>query len=245
MIVDKIKFYTGLGMLTSFTLLLVLMFSPVFDGKNALEYSDELYNSISKDSAYYIPDVKEDSEDYIGTSISVTLEMKTEEYAAQTSLLYQQSGAEVVISGHELAINGDLGRILETCLEDADAMYHNHAEQIADKYGYHEKQVLYNWWNSLESIKEVFDDEGMFEETKIVTSAKEKAVEPSYNYYGIEPENITDRIGIVIFSLIFYVVYTVWYGVGMMNIIEGLGLQIRRMFPFSFMARVRLTNVQM
>ncbi len=199
MIVDKIKFYTGLGILTVFTLLLVFIFLPVFDGKNALEYSDELYNSISKDSAYYIPDVKEDSESYIGTSISITLEMETEEYAAQTALLYQESGAEVVVSGHELAISGDLGRIFESCLEDADAMYHNHVEQIAEKYGYYEKQVLYNWWNSLKSMKKVFDDEGMFEEAKIVTSVTEKAVEPSYNYCGIEPENIKDRIGIVIF----------------------------------------------
>lgn len=244
MIIDKIKFYTGLGMLTFFTLLLVLMFLPIFDGKNALEYSDELYNSISKDSAYYIPEIQEDSEEYVGTSISVTLEMETNEYAAQTALLYQESGAEVVISGNELTINGDLGRILETCLDDAAALYHNYTEQLANKYGYYEKQVLYNWWNSLKSIKEVFDDEGMFEEAKIVTLATEKAIEPSYNYYGIEPENITDRIGIVIFSLIFYVIYTVWYGIGIMNMIEGLGMQIRQMFPFSFMARINLTNVQ-
>jgi len=36
-IVDKLKFYTGLGMLGVFVALLGAMFSPIFDGKNGLE----------------------------------------------------------------------------------------------------------------------------------------------------------------------------------------------------------------
>ena len=49
------------------------------------------------------------------------------------------------------------------------------------------------------------------------------------------------RIGIVIASLVFYVVYTVWYGFALMYLVEGLGLRIRQMFPFRFAARVKLT----
>jgi hypothetical protein len=239
-ITDKIKFYTGLGMLAIFTVLLVIMFSPVFGDRNALRYLDEVYNSISKASAYYIPDVREDSSNYIGTSIGVSLKMESEEQAEQTALLYQEAGAEVVTSGVELEANGDLGKILETCLNDADAMYHNDAEEITEKYGYDERQVLHNWWISLKAMSETLEDDNMFEEAKVVTSVKEKALEPSYNYYNIEPEAVSDRIGILIFSLVFYVIYTIWYGFALMYLIEGLGLRISQMFPFSFVARIKL-----
>jgi hypothetical protein len=50
-----------------------------------------------------------------------------------------------------------------------------------------------------------------------------KAVETSYNYYGITAENIGDKIGIVLISLVFYVVYTLWYGFGILYLFEGFG----------------------
>lgn len=241
MIVDKIKFYTGLGMLAVFAVLLTIILLPISDGKNGLQYLDELYNSLSKGSAYFIPELREDSSDYIDTSIDVVLEMETEEQAEQTALLYQEAGAEVVTSGVELGISGDLGIILGTCLDDADAMYYDDAETITDKYGYDAMHVLHNWWVSLEGMNEGLEDEDMFDEAKAVTSVKEKGVEPSYNYYGIEPETVSSRIGVLLLSLVFYLIYTVWYGFALMFIVEGLGLKITQMFPFRFVARVKKT----
>jgi len=241
LIVDKIKFYTGLGMLAVFTVLLTIILLPIFDGKNGLQYLDELYNSLSKGSAYFITELREDSSYYIDTSIDVVLVMETEEQAEQTALLYQEAGAEVVTSGVELGISGDLGIILGTCLDDADAMYYDDAETIMDKYGYDAMHALHNWWVSLEKMNEGLEDEDMFDEAKAVTSVKEKGVEPSYNYYGIEPETVSSRIGVLILSLAFYLIYTVWYGFALMFIVEGLGLKITQMFPFRFVARVKKT----
>jgi len=236
MITDKIKFYTGMGMLVLFAGVLAIMFSPVFDGKNGMQYVDELYNSISKGSAYYIPDVQEDSAEFVGTPLVATIKMKTEEQAGQTALLYQASGAEVTTSGAKLTIDGDLGKILEASLSDADAMYHDEGEQIAAKYGYDGKQVLYNWWQSFKALNTYLTDEGMFDQAKILAEAQQRAIEPAYNYYGIQAERIKDKAGIVVFSLVFYIAYTVWYGFALMNVLEGLGLKIRQMLPFSFMA---------
>ena len=53
-----------------------------------------------------------------------------------------------------------------------------------------------------------------------------KAVEPSYNYYKIEPRKIGDLWGIVLFSLVFYVVYTMWYGFAIMFMFEGWGMRL-------------------
>ncbi|OGN99706.1 MAG: hypothetical protein A2Y59_01320 [Chloroflexi bacterium RBG_13_52_14] len=236
MIADKVKFYTGVGMLVLFMGILAIMFSPVFDGKNGMQYIDDLYNSISKGSAYYIPNVQEESTKYIGTPLVATIKMKTEEQAGQTALLYQESGVAVTTSGTKLMIDGDFGKILEASLSDADAMYHDEGEQIATKYGYEGKQVLYNWWQSFKALDTYLKDEGIFDQSKMLEKAQQRAIEPAYNYYGTKAERIKDKAGIVVFSLFFYVVYTVWYGFALMNVLEGLGLKIRQMLPFSFMA---------
>ncbi len=66
MIADKKEFYGGLGLLIGFVVVLVVIFSPVFKGQNGLEYLDDLYNSISKGSAYYIPKVKKEIDTFAG-----------------------------------------------------------------------------------------------------------------------------------------------------------------------------------
>lgn len=226
MIADKKTFFTGLTLMVIFIVVLIVMFSPVFGGQNALRYLDALYNSISKGSAYYIPAVKEKCNDFAGHAISVKLEMENEEQAQQTVLLYEQGGAEAVASGNSVRITGDLGGILFNCLNDADIMYNNNAGKIKEKYGYNEKQVLYNWWLSFKLMDKALSKQGMFKEATGVNLVQKKAVEASYNYYGIEPQKITGRLGVVIFSLIFYVVYTVWYGYAIMYMFEGWGLRL-------------------
>jgi hypothetical protein len=53
-----------------------------------------------------------------------------------------------------------------------------------------------------------------------------KAVEPAFNYYVIQAQKISDKIGIVFFSLVFYVIYTLWYGYAIMFMAEGWGLEL-------------------
>jgi hypothetical protein len=57
-IAHKKEFVLGVGLLIAFVIVLILFFSPIFHGKNGLDYLDNLYNSISKGSAYYIPEVR-------------------------------------------------------------------------------------------------------------------------------------------------------------------------------------------
>ena len=53
-----------------------------------------------------------------------------------------------------------------------------------------------------------------------------KGVEVAYNFAKIEPESASSRMGILTFSLIFYVIYTLWWGLAVMFIFEGIGLQM-------------------
>ncbi|NVM22701.1 MAG: hypothetical protein HWN68_13090 [Desulfobacterales bacterium] len=226
MIANKKEFFGGAGLLIVFLVVLVVIFSPVFNGKNGLEYLDALYNSISKGSAYYIPKVMEESDRFTGDAVAVTLAMKNDEQAQQTVPLFMKAGAMVNTSSAELGVSGDLGNILANCLADADDMFANDGSKVADKYGYDEKRVLYNWWKALKLMDKDLKKQQKFKEAKMVALVGKKAVECSYNYYKIEPQKISDRIGIVVFSLVFYVVYTLWYGFAIMFMFEGWGMKL-------------------
>ncbi len=226
MIVHKKEFFGGFAMICGFILVLVLIFSPVFQGKNALEYLDNLYNSISKGSAYYIPKAKEETDKFAGNSVSVTIAMANEEKAQQAASLLKKGGATVNITGSELKVSGDLSNILTNCLADTDLMYYNKGQDIFDKYGYEARRVVFNWYITLNSMEKDLKKQSKFAEAKVIASVLKKAVEASYNYYEIEPQKITDRLGIVVFSLVFYVIYTLWYGFGIMFMFEGWGMRL-------------------
>ena len=87
MIAQKKEFYGGIGMIAAFFAVLAVMFMPVVNGHNALNYLDSLYNSISKGSAYYVPDVAKTAEGFRGKTINVALAMDTDAQARQTASL--------------------------------------------------------------------------------------------------------------------------------------------------------------
>ena len=226
MIEKKKEFYGGFALLIGFVVVLVIIFSPVFKGQNGLEYLDDLYNSISKGSAYYIPKVKAETDTFSGRSVSTTIEMADESQTQQTAILFMKGGALVNISGTQLKIEGDLGKILANCLADADRMYMNDGQAIFSKYGYNERQVTFNWHQALIAMDKVLKKQKQFQEAKIVDLVVKKAVETSYNYYRVEPQKISDRAFIVLFSLAFYVIYTLWYGFAVMFMFEGWGMKL-------------------
>jgi hypothetical protein len=225
-IVNRKEFYGGWLMLLVFAIVLFIFFSPVFGGKNGLDYLDNLYNSISKGSAYYIDKVKVETEKFNGQPISVTLVFSSEDHAGQTAILFDKAGAQTALKGVNVEIAGDLGQIFSNVLDDADSMYYNDGVTVAEKYGYNEKKALYNWWNALNEMDQDLKRQKLFKEAEAVTLIKKKAVETAYNYYKIDPQKINDNLWIVILSLVFYVVYTVWYGFAFMFIFEGWGLSL-------------------
>ena len=226
MIEDKKKFFTGLGMMAAFVVVLIVFFSPVFGGQNGLDYLDNLYNSISKGSAYYIPQMKGEIETFQGQRFNATLDLGTKTQAQKTALLFNAGGAETSVAAGILQVSGDLNQILANNLQDADNMYHNRSNRITDKYGYNEREVLYNWWMAFVQLEKDLKRQKQFEAAKIVALVKKKAVETSYNYYQIEPTKITDKLWLVAFSLLFYVVYTMWYGFAFMFLFGGWGMKL-------------------
>jgi hypothetical protein len=226
MIAHKGEFYGGVGLMAIFIVVLIFIFMPIYKGHNGLDYLDALYNSISKESAYYIPKLNKEAKEFHGHSVNVNLAVASNEQAKQSRTLFEKSGAMAKVSGSTIQVAGDLGKILQNSLVDADLMYLNDGQKVSGKYGYDEKRVLFNWWNALEAMDRDLKKQKLYKEAKLVTTVKKKAVEPSYNYYKVDPQRIMDRLGIVIFSLIFYVVYTLWYGFAIMFMFEGWGMKL-------------------
>lgn len=217
----------GILMLAAFTALLVVIFMPIFPGKvNGLDYADNLFNMVSKGSSNFIPKEIAGSEKFAGKMIDVKVSMKDEKQAGETAQMLGTVGLQAAASGKDLTISGDMGLLLKAGLEDADHMFKNDGAPVADKYGLPEKAAMYNWHTLYGVIGKDLTKQEKFDEAKPFASAQKKALEPSYNYYGVKAMNWKDNIGLILAALGFYVFYTLWYGFGLMYLFEGMGLKI-------------------
>jgi len=223
---EKKSLLKGVGLMSTFVIVLVLLFVPLLHGKNPMEYMDNLYNSISKGSAYYIPKVKETVRAFHGDTVAITLVLAEDSQAERIQRLLGIHEVAAAASGSRVAVSGDLNALLLQALEDADIMYVNDAERIMAKYGYDGRLVLFDWWSTLKALEYELNKQKRFDEAKLVALVQSKAVETSYNYYGIRAENIGDKIVIVLVSLVFYVIYTLWYGFGILYLFEGWGMNL-------------------
>jgi hypothetical protein len=223
---QKQSIFKGVALIGSFLVVLVLLFLPLFNGQNALEFLDNLYNSISKGSANYLPGVKEEILGFKNREIDVSFSMADEKQASQTAQLFEAGGGRAHAKENGLKVEGDMAGFLLNALDDAEKMYANQGEHLRNKYGYDERRVLYNWWSALKVMDLELSKQKLFKEAKLVAVVQNKAVETAYNYYGIEAQSIRDKYGIVIVSLFFYVIYTLWYGFGVLYLFEGLGLKL-------------------
>ena len=219
--------YKGIGLLAAFFVVLACIFMPLWgNNENTLNYLDNLFNSISKGSAYYIPDIIKQNNSFMNHPVQLEITMKSEKQAEQTIKLLTESGATVQQSGLVLNISGDLGKIVSICLKDADEMFHNKGDGISGKYGYAEQLALFNWWTALDRMDYMLTKAKNFDDANFLKTVKQKALEPAYNYYKIDAQNVSDKIGVVLFSLIFYVIYTLWFGFSIMFLFEGSGMRL-------------------
>ena len=240
----KGHFFIGLTLFISFLVVLFLIFSNIFPGGlNGLEYADEMFNKLSKGSSYFIPKVTKSNEKFMGQMFSVTLKMgKAEDKPGDGEKRAERSAALFIVNegigkaevmGTELKIEGDLGKVLSAAIRDSETMYRNEGEKIKVLYATamktdDVKQMYRQWYNVLDRMNKKFVIEKKAAEAKICSDVMKKAVEAAYNYYEIEPEKVKDKMGLMIFLLVFYVVYTLWWGFAVFYMFEGIGLSMKK-----------------
>jgi len=224
--IKKKQLGIGLFLMTTFIAVMIAIFMPFFDGANALDYLDNLYNSISKGSAYYVPKVEHMVEEHGSEVVTLNLKMADAKTALAAEQLFSTTGATTAVENNNLMVSGDIEAIFESCLEDTEAAYHNRGEDHVARYGMEARPTLYTWWQALSAMEKDLNRQKLFAAARLAQTVQSKTVECAYNYYGIEAQAIKDRWGTVLFSLLFYVLYTVWYGYGIMYVFEGLGFEL-------------------
>jgi len=233
----------GLVMGISFFVVLFLIFSNIFpktkagEPQNGLQWADEMFNNLAKGSSYFIPKVAKSNEKFMGRMFSATIKVSkpedqpgdAEKRAERSAKVLGAAGAKVEVKGAELKIEGDLGKVLEAALQDADVMFKNEGDKIKTKYAFDdEKQMFRQWNNTLPKISKQLEKEKKMEEAKMVTDVVKKAIEPAYNFYKVDAVKVKDHIGLMTFLLIFYVAYTMWWGFSIFYTFEGLGLTMTK-----------------
>ena len=228
MIRNKKMFSIGAFAATTFLGVLLLIFSPVFSGKNGLQFADDSFNRLSKGSSYFIPKVAKSVEALAGKQLRQEIRLDKAEDAVDTAKLFAAAGATTNVKDSSLSVEGDLGTILKSTLSDADAMFKNDGKCISDKYGMDEKKAMKAWWTAWSKIEKNLKKERKINEAKIVTDVNKKAIEPAYNFYTIEGENVADHAGMMSGLLVFYVAYTMWWGYSIFFLFDGLGLSMKK-----------------
>lgn len=235
---NKKSLGAGFLLAASFWAVLFLIFMPVFgDGMNGLDFADNLFNKLSKGSSYFIPKLLKENEKLMGKQFSTSIKMDkpedkpgdAEKRAELASKVFTAAGAKVEIVGSTLKIEGDLGKVVEAALQDSDAMYKNDGAKIKTKYGVDdEKKMFRQWHNVFSKLDKTFKKEGKIEESNVIAGVMKKAVEAAYNYYGVEAQQVADKAVLMTSLLVFYVVYTMWWGFAIFYIFDGIGLTMKK-----------------
>jgi hypothetical protein len=193
------------------------------NGKSLVRYTDEMFVSVSKGSVYFIPDLVKSADKYVGKMLDVKI--KKNEKAA---MLFKKANASVSTENGDLKIKGDLGGILKSVLTDADAVFKDEDKRLYDRYGYAGKEVMRQWWQSLKEIESVYKKSKKFAEIKSLETIRIKALEPAFNFYGIEASSASQHAWGITGIIVFYVIYTVWWGYAIYFLCEGVGLLMKK-----------------
>jgi hypothetical protein len=204
------KLLLGIFLLVSFAVVLILIFMPIFgDGKNGLQFSDNFFNSLAKGSSNYMEDMRQLAQAIVGIPFAVEINMDTTERAKRTEVLFSQAGCQVEVSGSKLKISGGLGKVLLKSVADAEVLFNNQGEKL---------QAAYN------IVGAALTKQKAFKEARAIDEIQRRALEPGYNFYGIIPAKVSDNVVLLTFMLIFYVLYTLWFGYGIFEMFEGFGM---------------------
>ena len=221
----------GFILLASFFAVLVAIFMPLFPGVhggkvNGLDYLDNFFNELSKGSAYYIDKQMKKVEKYAGQEFSTSMKMKSADEATLVAKLFTTNNIPAEVDDVKVKVSGDFGAMLITMLKDADLMNKNDGAAIVAKYGVDERKAIYSWYNALTAMEKDLTKAEKFEQAQVVKSAMTKAVEPAFNYYKVDAKSVKAEMMLLITALAFYVIYTMWYGFGLLYLFEGMGIKL-------------------
>ena len=107
-------------------------------------------------------------------------------------------------------------------------MYFNKGNEVRQKYGIDEKTVMATWWGALNRAVKELQKSKNTSQSNFILEVMEKGIEPAYNFYGIEAQSIVDKAFTASGLLVFYVLYTMWWGFAIFYLFDGVGLTMKK-----------------
>jgi hypothetical protein len=227
LIMRRDRFLTGAVLAVTFVGVLILMFLPLCSGRNAFQAADRLFNSMAKGSSNYLEDLRNGAAERRGSEVQVDIELKEGRLAATATILLSKAGLAVAADGTRLKVSGDVSRLAMAIIADAEAVFYNKGSEMAAKYGQPERETLFVWWNVLKEMQKDLQSKKRFQAAAFLREVSEKGVEVAYNFYGIEPKEASRNAGILAGALLFYVVYTLWWGYAILCLFDGVGMEMK------------------
>jgi len=227
LIMRKGRFLTGAVLAATFIAVLILMFMPLFGGLNAFEVADRLFNSMAKGSSNYFEDLRREATERHGSDVQVDIDLKEGSLAVTARTLLSKAGLGVDGDGTKLKVSGDVSQLAGVIIDDSEAVFYNKEPGTAAKYGQPERETLFAWWNILKEMQKALENKGKFQVAGFLHDVSTKSVEVAYNFYGIEPKEAGKNAGILAGSLLFYVVYTLWWGYAILCLFDGVGMEMK------------------
>ncbi|MBO4369370.1 MAG: hypothetical protein J5803_04650, partial [Desulfovibrio sp.] len=224
---EKKPFIRGSLMILSFLVVFCILLTPILHDEHGkpltgLQFADNVFNELSKGSSNFIPQVRDSLKGVQGKTVEVTVKMKKADKAPLACAVLQKAGIEASSDGAQVTYKGDLGKLLASAVDDSEKLYANNDADVSAKYdGTKALDVSSAWWHVLNpSIKEL-QKKGMISEAKVLDQVIRRAIEPGHNFFGVEPVHVKDHVILLAFMLIFYIVYTLWYGFSIFELFEG------------------------
>lgn len=226
---NRKKFWIGLVGLITFFVALVFWVSPLINNKTGLEWADDLFNQLAKNSTYSIPSAAQMLAKFEGQAVDIGVNPGWPGAEPGIVKIMGMNGIFArSIGDGRVRIISDLGHLGKAALGDADLLFKGREQQLQNKYKMAGKEVIYYWWTAFEGLTRRYIQENRSSEANFTKFMTSRVLEPSYNFAGIEPRNISENVGTVAFLLGFYVLYTLWYGFSIMYLFEGLGIKAEK-----------------
>jgi uncharacterized membrane protein YfcA len=228
LIVNRRKFALGVAGLAAFAVALAVGTSPDSEGRSLLTRADTFFNQLAKNSAYSVPQARDQAAKLADVPVDIGIKPRDTAQPAHMMRLIADGGCQSFLGDDgRIRIKCSLGELARPALEDAELAFRNDTAAIEQRHGIKDIEAMYAWWTIFDSLARRYVQENRSEEADFAKFVSSRVLEPAYNFRGIEGKSIGQNVLPMAGLLGFYVVYTVWYGVSIMVLLEGMGITTR------------------
>lgn len=222
---DKRKFWIGGIGLIIFFVLFAFWSTLMIDHKAALEWADDLFNQLAKSSAYQIPLALKKAKGFEGILVDLSVNLTWPDADKKVTKIMATNGIDAYAIGDgRVRIKSDLGLLSQAAITDAGLLFGGRERELQDKYGLSGREVIYYWWTTFDDLVRRYVQLNRPSEADFTKFMMTRVLEPSYNFVGIRPRDISENVSTVVLLLAFYILFTIWYGFSIMYLFEGIGI---------------------